>query len=372
MAPLCKSITRAEVAKHTGVGGTDPWIILHNVVYDVAAWLQEHPGGNAILMENAGQDATQAFEDQGHSKVAMEIRKTYEIGELVPDEWSLWTRAFRSVDTQRVESLDFCYSWKDQQWKPLSQRWPELMHENGIAPSDGKLTLRNFNGDVVVAAESLPENQFPLRGKYLAGTAGGFAVLPKLALAALAVAYVNQALQSRPIPAVTYSKALRHVHVLMAAGAAASIWTVQAATKSEDKSRKQEWIELHKKSGVLMLAAIVARIWLRIRSAVPPAFPGPQALQHLEHGSHKAFYALMLLLPLTGVAYGYTGGTGVPLLGSKTDPTKEDLQTAQSAIDLHRLLGRLFECVWLPFHLGAEAYHYSNGRDVVRRITPFL
>ena len=121
-----------------------------------------------------------------------------------------------------------------------------------------------------------------------------------------------------------------------------------------------------------MLATLVARVWLRLRSAVPPPFPGPEALQKAERGSHRAFYALMLLLPLSGAAYGYIGGTGVPLLGSKSDATKEDVQTAQGALDVHRLLGRVFTMLWLPFHFGAEAYHYSNGRNVVGRISPFL
>jgi cytochrome b561 len=373
---MAKQFTRAEVAKHTGTGGTDPWIILHNVVYDVTAWLHEHPGGNAILLENSGMDATQAFEDQGHSKVAMEMRKQYEIGMLVPEEWTLWTRVFRSVDTKKVESLDFCYSWADQQRKPLSQRWPEILSENGIGPTDGKMTLRNFDGDVVEAAEGLGENQFPLRGKYLAGQSSSGSMLPKVVLAAAAAAYVNFAMKSKPMSSalaqVTYSKALRHVHVLMAAGAFTSIGTIQAAIRTEDKGRKQEWVELHKKSGMVMLAAIAARIWIRLQSGVPKPFSAPEALQKMERGSHKAFYALMLLLPLSGVAYGYIGGTGVPLLGSKADPTMDDVNTAQSAIEFHRILGRVFGALWLPFHLGAEAYHYSNGHDVVRRISPFL
>jgi cytochrome b involved in lipid metabolism len=42
----------------------------------------QHPGGEEILIENAGDDATEAFEDVGHSSDAREMLKDYLIGEL--------------------------------------------------------------------------------------------------------------------------------------------------------------------------------------------------------------------------------------------------------------------------------------------------
>jgi len=122
-----------------------------------------------------------------------------------------------------------------------------------------------------------------------------------------------------------------------------------------------------------MLLGMFARVWLRLQSAIPPRFPGPAGLMQVETLSHKAFYALMLALPTSGVAYGYYSGSGVPFLGlAKSDPTNDDMRTSGSALDLHRALGRLFEFMWLPFHLGVAGYHYNNGRGVVRKITPFL
>ncbi|CAG8715350.1 30299_t:CDS:2, partial [Racocetra persica] len=41
-----------------------------------------HPGGEEVLLDEAGQDATEAFEDVGHSEEALEILKGLEIGEL--------------------------------------------------------------------------------------------------------------------------------------------------------------------------------------------------------------------------------------------------------------------------------------------------
>ncbi|KAJ7772058.1 glyoxylate dehydrogenase [Mycena maculata] len=38
------------------------WIIVHNRVYDITDFLEEHPGGSKIILRYAGQDATAAYE----------------------------------------------------------------------------------------------------------------------------------------------------------------------------------------------------------------------------------------------------------------------------------------------------------------------
>ncbi len=52
--------------------------------YKYAIILFQHPGGEEILMENSGTDATEAFEDVGHSTDAREMMKEYRIGALHP------------------------------------------------------------------------------------------------------------------------------------------------------------------------------------------------------------------------------------------------------------------------------------------------
>ena len=43
----------------------------------------QHPGGEEILIENAGVNSTEAFEDVGHSTDAREMLKDYYIGDLI-------------------------------------------------------------------------------------------------------------------------------------------------------------------------------------------------------------------------------------------------------------------------------------------------
>ncbi|NWI94295.1 CYB5B protein, partial [Pitta sordida] len=45
----------------------------------------QHPGGEEVLLEQAGRDATESFEDVGHSVDAREMLKQYYIGEVHPE-----------------------------------------------------------------------------------------------------------------------------------------------------------------------------------------------------------------------------------------------------------------------------------------------
>uniref|UniRef100_UPI003AAFB9F0 cytochrome b5 isoform X2 n=1 Tax=Centroberyx gerrardi TaxID=166262 RepID=UPI003AAFB9F0 len=77
------------------------WIIINHKVYDVTKFLEEHPGGEEVLREQAGGDATESFEDVGHSTDAREMAGSLLIGELHPESlvttihdqqswWSNW------------------------------------------------------------------------------------------------------------------------------------------------------------------------------------------------------------------------------------------------------------------------------------------
>ncbi|XP_007440936.1 cytochrome b5 [Python bivittatus] len=63
------------------------WIIIHRRIYDLTKFLEEHPGGEEVLREQAGGDATESFEDVGHSTDARTLSESFIIGELHPDDW---------------------------------------------------------------------------------------------------------------------------------------------------------------------------------------------------------------------------------------------------------------------------------------------
>ncbi len=57
-------------------------MVIRGKVYDVSAFLDDHPGGEEVLREHAAKNATLDFEDVGHSAAAQELMKDFCIGDL--------------------------------------------------------------------------------------------------------------------------------------------------------------------------------------------------------------------------------------------------------------------------------------------------
>jgi len=82
--------TLEEVAEHTSYESC--WMIIGNStnggpkVYDVTKYMDDHPGGAEVLLDVAGKDADEFFEDIGHSTEARKDLQNYYIGDLYMDE----------------------------------------------------------------------------------------------------------------------------------------------------------------------------------------------------------------------------------------------------------------------------------------------
>ncbi|EMR08232.1 hypothetical protein PNEG_03400 [Pneumocystis murina B123] len=75
-----RKIEASEVAKH--VTRDDIYMVIDKMVYNVSPFINEHPGGEEVLLDVAGKDATDAFEDVGHSDEARDILKKLVVGKL--------------------------------------------------------------------------------------------------------------------------------------------------------------------------------------------------------------------------------------------------------------------------------------------------
>jgi hypothetical protein len=80
--------TRSQVAAHHS--DDDLWLIIRDRdsgeerVYDVTDYIDEHPGGMAI-MDHAGGDATEGFHGPQHPPTVFELLETYRVGALVKE-----------------------------------------------------------------------------------------------------------------------------------------------------------------------------------------------------------------------------------------------------------------------------------------------
>lgn len=74
-----RSITLAEIEQHSSHG--DLWLAIDGKVYDVSHYMDDHPGGGEIMLNAAGKDGTDDFDDVGHSANARQTLKQYYIGE---------------------------------------------------------------------------------------------------------------------------------------------------------------------------------------------------------------------------------------------------------------------------------------------------
>ncbi|CAH2057719.1 unnamed protein product [Thlaspi arvense] len=89
---MANLISFHDVAKHKCKN--DCWILIHGKlsllflrpvipqVYDISTFMDEHPGGDNVLLAVTGKDASIDFDDVNHSNEAKETMKKYLIGEV--------------------------------------------------------------------------------------------------------------------------------------------------------------------------------------------------------------------------------------------------------------------------------------------------
>jgi isopentenyl diphosphate isomerase/L-lactate dehydrogenase-like FMN-dependent dehydrogenase/predicted heme/steroid binding protein len=143
------SYTLAEVAKHNTK--EDCWLAVNGKVYDVTQWLTDHPGGGAIVLLSAGQDATETFTNFHNDSVLGDdgVGARFEIGLLAPPagEPSTATVSSGSSATATVASSGTHH--------PLAT----LMSQSADTDATDDAKFRSVGGANLIATDEAPAKE---------------------------------------------------------------------------------------------------------------------------------------------------------------------------------------------------------------------
>jgi cytochrome b561 len=140
--------------------------------------------------------------------------------------------------------------------------------------------------------------------------------------------------------------------------------------------------QLHKSIGITVLFAAVLRVLWRMTHRPPPL---PETMPVLERkaaeGAHLAFYAFLLLLPLTGWALVSASPYNIPTVLYGTVPwphlpvlrTLEDKAPVEHVLKIVHGKGAWLLIALVLVHAGAALRHHFILRDgILRRMLPAI
>ncbi|KAG8911475.1 fatty acid alpha-hydroxylase, partial [Tulasnella sp. 417] len=120
--------TREDLATHSNTSSC--WISRNGKVYDVTGFLQDHPGGEDLILDHAGKDVGEIMknpDEHDHSDSAYEMLEEYCIGRLgseatiVDEDWEA-TEDFHPDDTDTAADFEKC-QFLDLRRPLLRQVW---------------------------------------------------------------------------------------------------------------------------------------------------------------------------------------------------------------------------------------------------------
>ncbi|GAA5942715.1 fatty acid alpha-hydroxylase [Sporobolomyces koalae] len=113
--------TAEDVATHTSA--SDCWVTYQGKVYDVTAFLEDHPGSDELILQFAGKDVEEAMEDpmeHSHSDSAYQVLNEYQVGRIVSGE-SITDPGFEYQDGWAPTDTDEKSDWEKNQFLDLDR-----------------------------------------------------------------------------------------------------------------------------------------------------------------------------------------------------------------------------------------------------------
>jgi cytochrome b561 len=171
--------------------------------------------------------------------------------------------------------------------------------------------------------------------------------------------------------------------------AALLVWAVLLAWQSEDLkgAAKIAVLQLHKPIGITIMVLTLARIaWRFVRPAPAMGDHLKPWERHLARGVHLLFYALLLIIPLTGWAMVSASALihqyPINMFGLFNWPVITPLFELPGELrharheqleDIHKLLAKVVIYGLIPLHiLGALKHQFLDKDNELAKMIPFL
>ena len=146
-----------------------------------------------------------------------------------------------------------------------------------------------------------------------------------------------------------------------------------AMTEGDDA---RYWVGLHKALGLSILALTVFRLgWRIVNPAMPLPAGTPRWHRLVARLTHGLFYAVLILLPLTGWLASSAVGRDIDWFGLfnwPLIPIGGGRETAGTLMSVHVSLPKLFYGLVGLHVLAALKHHFINRDNVLRRMLPFI
>jgi cytochrome b561 len=151
-------------------------------------------------------------------------------------------------------------------------------------------------------------------------------------------------------------------------------WLLGIVGDDLPKSWEASVLLVHISFGLVVLALLLGRLGWRLVS--PPPLPLATSLAPWDGiaalAVHVLIYALLFVVPLSGIVLQFVRGQSLPLFGlyEIASPWVRNRALARSAKEVHELLAHALLVIATLHALAALAHHYVLCDDTLRRMLP--
>ena len=178
-----------------------------------------------------------------------------------------------------------------------------------------------------------------------------------------------------PSPVVEYSSEIKFLHWFTAVAIFCVVPLGIAMTNAQPGATQNQFYDLHRSFGALVLAVTGGRLLWRLVAPTPPLISGlPNWQKWTARGTHYALYALLFAVPLMGWAGTSAFRAPIFVFGLFELPpiVPQNRELSGILLDVHKLFAFAL-CAVLLVHITAALHHHFVRKDTtLRRMLPRL